>query len=91
MTKVHDHVVKEYGKFEKEVSEQKQNNSVLEKENTFLDKNCLKLEETLFKAPPSSETILNKYDKEFQKFLNKSLNRSKMDSMIYNISHKGRR
>ena len=51
----------------------------------------MKLEEPLSKAPPSSETILYKYDKAFQKFLNNSIDRSRMASMIYGVNHNGKR
>ncbi|XP_050890415.1 uncharacterized protein LOC127095827 [Lathyrus oleraceus] len=85
LKKVHEGTIEECEKLEKEVFELKENNFILEREKDFSTKKCSKLEETFSKAPPTSDTIINKYDKVFQKFLNNILDRSKMASMIYGI------
>ncbi|KAI5424475.1 hypothetical protein KIW84_030603 [Lathyrus oleraceus] len=85
LKRVHEETAEECDKLEKKVFELKENNFILEKENEFSIKKCSKLEETLSKAPPTSDTIIYKYEKAFQKFLNNGLERSKMASMIYRV------
>lgn len=38
-----------------------------------------------------SENVIKKYDKSFQTFLARNIDRSKMDSMIYVVSRNGRK
>lgn len=72
-------------KLKTEIAELKQNNLKLE--------NDLKLAQQCSASDSESSTkdILKEYDYSFQKFLNKSLNRSKMASMIYGVSRTNRR
>ena len=55
------------------------------------NKNCSKLEEAISQAPQTSNTIIYKYEKSFQKFLKNGIGRSIMASMIYGVSQNNRR
>lgn len=58
----------------------KNNNYMLQNKRSKLKK------ENLSKSSTNFDDVIKKYDKSFQKFLSKSLNRSVMDSMIYDVS-----
>ena len=47
--------------------------------------------ETIPETPSSADEIIKEYDHNFQKFLAKSIDRSKMASMIYGVSRNGRK
>ena len=71
----------------------------LETENSELKENNFKLKEEVQKvqnisisdSASSSRDILKEYDSSFQTFLAKSIDRSKMASMIYGVSGNNRR
>ena len=68
-------------------------------ENSELKEKISKLEnqlqnsqkETIPKTPSNADEIIKEYDHNFQKFLAKNIDRSKMDSMIYGVSRNGRK
>lgn len=74
-----------------EVFELKDNILVLEREKESSTKQCLKLEEALSQTPQTSNTIIYKYEKYFQKFLKNRLERSIMTYMIYGVSQNKKR
>jgi hypothetical protein len=81
----------ECGKLEMTILELKDENKVLTSLKDAAKKNCLKLEEALSQAPQTSNTIIYKYEKAFQKFLKNGIGRSVMASMIYGVSQNNRR
>ena len=68
-------------------------------ENSELRNKISKLENTLqnsqkepiSETPSNADEIIKEYDHSFQKFLVKSIDRSKMASMIYGVSRNGRK
>ncbi|CAI8615440.1 unnamed protein product [Vicia faba] len=71
----------------------------LKLENSELRNKISKLENTLqnsqkepiSETPSNADEIIKEYDHSFQKFLAKSIDRSKMASMIYGVSRNGRK
>ena len=61
-------------------------------ENSAFQSKSSKLEEEiLLEASMNSETVIKKYDKSFQTFLARNIDRRKIDSMIYEVRRNGRR
>src|ERR1044072_2210142 len=77
-------------KYEKVISELSEKNLLLECSNAYLSSKISKLEKEI----SSDSSILNqekKYEKSFQHFLAKSIDRSKMASLIYGVSNSNKR
>jgi regulator of replication initiation timing len=81
-----EETLEECGKLEITILELKDENKTLTLERDSTKKNCSKLEEALSQAPQTSNTIIYKYEKSFQKFLKNGIERSRMASMIYGVS-----
>ena len=65
-------------------------NFILKNENFSLQIKSSKLEEEILsEAYVDFETVLNKYDKSFQTFLSKNIDKSMMTSMTYGVSING--
>ena len=77
-------------KYEKVISELSEKNLLLESSNAYLSSKISKLEKEI----SSDSSILNqekKYEKSFQHFLAKSIDRSKIASLIYGVSNSNKR
>lgn len=67
-------------------------NFILKNDNSYLQSKSSKLEEEIIsEASMDYENVINKYDKYFQTFLARNIDRSKMASMIHGVSINGRR
>jgi chromosome segregation ATPase len=83
--------IEECDKLEIKVSELKDDILILKREKESINKQCLKLEESLSQAPQTSNTIIYEYENVFQKFLKNGIVRSRMASMIYGVSQNKKR
>src|ERR1044072_2032096 len=77
-------------KYEKTISELDKKNFSLESSNVYLRNKISKLEKEISSGGSVSNNE-KKYEKSFQHFLAKSIDRSKMASLIYGVSNSNRR
>ena len=91
LKRVLEGTIEECDKLDITASELKDENQTLIKERDSTNKQCLKLEEALSQAPQTSNTVIYKYEKAFQKFLKNGIERSRMAFMIYGVSQNKKR
>ena len=75
---------------EKNISDLNEKLFVLQKSNIALKSKVSRLEEEIFSNTSVTDELL-RYDRAFHHFLSKSIDRSKMTSMIYGVSRNGSR
>lgn len=87
LKKIHVYESESYCKLQKDFSSLRDENFILKNNNSVHQSKSTKPEKKIiFKASTGSSDIIKKYDKSFQKFLARILNRSLMSSMIYGVT-----
>ncbi|XP_058754629.1 uncharacterized protein LOC131627789 [Vicia villosa] len=87
LKKVHESVSEKHSKLKEEFSILNEENIYLKDENSTLKSMSSTLEKEIPpKVSESTDDVISKYDKAFQKFLARSIGRSMLASMIYCVS-----